>query len=129
MVSAPRIGCGDVSHKIDKLARELKCPVEGSPWMVDIQGHREWEEFIEAFSISSQPLRIFAEEGAEGESVSHLRIMHFHIRTKLTRFLFGIVPGETVDHVVGFRSVRHYSLPIEKIAPFDHNLRHARITT
>src|SRR6266498_410066 len=97
--------------------------------MIYVQGHRQGKESIETFSIDGLSFWIFAEERAEGEGVSHLRIMHFHLRTKFTRLLFGIVPCETVDHVVGFRSVRHHSLTIEKIAPLDHHLRHARITS
>src|SRR6266498_1815069 len=116
-----------VLHEIDKLARELKRPIERSRRMVDVQAHCEREELIETLAINARSFSIFAEEGAEGEGMSHLWIMHFHIGAKLTRMLFRIEPSETVDHVVRLRPVRHHSLPIKKVAPFDHYLRHAMI--
>src|SRR5882672_2244284 len=117
-----------VLHEINKLARELKRPVERARRMVDVQAYREGKELIETLPINGHSFSVFAEEGAEGEGISHLRIMHFHIGAKLTGLLFRIDSSETVNHVVRLRSVGHHSLPIEKVAPFDHHLRDSTIT-
>ena len=80
-------------HEINKLARELKRPVERSRRMVDVQVHREREKLIETLSINGL-FWILAEEGAESEGICHLRIMHFHIGSQLTGLFFRIEAGE-----------------------------------
>src|SRR6476661_2854148 len=104
-------------REIDELAGELKRPVESTRRTIHIELHSQIEKMFQASLIDLFASGILREKQTERKGVSHLRVVHFHVWSNLTRRCLGIVGGETVDHVIRFRSVRNDALSIEKVAP------------
>src|SRR4029453_25480 len=95
--------------------------------MVHVEVDRQRKKPLKPPSINLLPFRVRAKKNTERESVSHLRIMHLHVGTERPR---GCLPPErskTIEHIVSLRSIGNDSLPVEKVAPFDDDLRNALV--
>src|ERR1041385_8474714 len=110
-------------REIDELTRELKRPIERTRRTIHIKLNSQLQKVFQSFLIDLFPPSILCEKQTEGKCVGHLRVVHFHVWSNLTRRRFWIISSETVDHVIRLRSIGDDALSIEKIAPFHDYLR------
>jgi len=97
--------------------------------MIRIYLYRQIEESFEPFLIDLSTTDITREENTKREHIGHFHVVHLHIGTYFAGRLFWIKCSETVDDILGLRTIGHDSLTVEKVTPFQDYLRHSLIAT
>src|SRR6476661_7687596 len=113
--------------EIDKLARELKRPIESTSGTIHVELNSQSQEVLQTFQVDLLAPLVVCEEKSQSKRVGHFGIVHLHVWPNLTARRFRIIRGKTVNHVIGLRSVRHDTLSVKKITPFHDDLSYAMV--
>src|ERR1041384_5534374 len=95
--------------------------------MIHVKVDRQLEKPLKASSINLLPFFVLTKKDTERERVSHLRVMHLHVGAQFPGRRLWLERSETIDHIVSLRSIGHDSLPVQKVAPLDDDLRNALV--
>src|SRR5690349_14258912 len=92
-------------REIHELTRELKRPVESARGMIHVELNRQIQKMLQALLVNLLAPAVVREEQTQREHVGQLRVVHFHVWSKLAGRSFWIPGRETINDVVRLRSV------------------------